>query len=42
MPSGFIMGDIKDVVLHQDIDVSEFGCITNSDESLLVISKNWK
>lgn len=42
IPSGFIMGDIKGVVMHQDNDVSEQGCIIGSGNEVVVITKDGK
>lgn len=42
MPSGFIMGDIKGVVMHPDNDVSEQGCIIGSGDEVVVITKDGK
>lgn len=42
MPSGFIMGDIKGVVMHPDNDVSEQGCIICSSDEVAIITKNWE
>lgn len=40
-PPGFIMGDIKGVVMHPDNDVSEQGCIIGSGDEIAVVTKDW-